>query len=179
MSENDFRWYVIHAGSGHEKKVASYIKEESAKKELSGFFDQIIVPTESVTEVRRGQKVSVERKFLPGYLLIRMIMNEQSWHLVKNTPKVNGFLGAVSKPHPISEVEAQNILRQIVEGPVSSKSNVKFEIGESVKVIDGPFESFVGNVEEIDFEKQRLKVSVSIFGRSTPVELEYNQVDKL
>jgi transcriptional antiterminator NusG len=179
MFENNFKWYVIHAVSGHEKKVAQKIKELADKANLGDLFDQVVVPTEGVTEVRRGQKVSVERKFLPGYLMIKMVMNEQTWHLVKNTPKVSGFLGAVSKPQAITEAEAQNILKQIEEGAVQSKNVTVFEVGESVRVIDGPFESFVGNVEEVDFEKQRLKVSVSIFGRSTPVELEYTQVDKV
>jgi len=179
MFENNFQWYVIHAVSSYEKKVSQSISEQAEKKGLSDLFDQIIVPTEGVTEIRRGQKVNVERKFLPGYLLIKMVMNEQTWHLVKNTQRVTGFLGSVSKPQPISEAEAQNILKQIAEGAVKTKNTIVYEIGESVKVIDGPFESFIGNVEEIDFEKQRLKVSVSIFGRSTPVELEYTQVDKV
>jgi transcriptional antiterminator NusG len=178
MSEN-FRWYIIHALSGHEKRVAQQIKEQADKKNLSSFFAEIVVPVEGVIEVRKGQKVNAERKFLPGYVLVKMIMNEQSWHLVKNIPKVSGFLGSGGKPQPITEAEAKNIFKQIEEGTTSSKHAVTFEIGESVRVTDGPFESFVGTVEEIDLEKSRLKVSVSIFGRSTPVELEYAQVAKV
>jgi transcriptional antiterminator NusG len=178
MSEN-FRWYIIHALSGHEKRVSQQIKEQAAKKNLSDFFEEIVVPVEGVIEVRKGQKVTAERKFLPGYVLVKMIMNEQSWHLVKNIPKVSGFLGSGGRPQPISESEAKNIFKQIEEGTVNNKHAINFEIGEAVKVTDGPFESFVGTVEEVDLEKSRLKVSVSIFGRSTPVELEYSQVAKV
>jgi transcriptional antiterminator NusG len=179
MSELKFQWFVIHSTSGHEKKVVDKILEQASKKNIADLFAEIVVPTEGVVEVRKGQKVNVERKFLPGYILVKMVMNEQTWHLVKSIPKVSTFLGANNKPQAISEAEAQNILKQIVEGSAPGKNTINYEIGESVRVIDGPFESFVGNVEGIDVEKQRLKVSVSIFGRATPIELEYNQVVKV
>ena len=178
MSES-FRWYIIHALSGFEKRVALNIKEQAKKKNLSDLFADIVVPVEGVIEIRKGQKVNAERKFLPGYVLVNMVMNEHSWHLVKNIPKVSGFLGSGGKPQPISETEAKNIFKQIEDGAVNTKQAVNFEVGESVKIIDGVFESFVGTVEEVDAEKSRLKVSVSIFGRSTPVELEYEQVAKV
>jgi transcriptional antiterminator NusG len=179
ISEHKFQWFVVHSTSGHEKKVVQKITEQAKKENITDLFAEILVPTEGVLEVRKGQKVNVERKFLPGYILIKMVMNEKTWHLVKSIPKVSAFLGANNKPQAISESEAQNILKQIVEGSVPGKNTINFEIGESVKVTDGPFESFVGNVEDIDVEKQRLKVSVSIFGRATPMELEYTQVVKV
>jgi len=173
-----FRWYVIHVYSGFEKKVAEAIQEQARQKGMEDMFDQILVPTEEVVELRRGQKVSAERKFFPGYVLISMDMSDESWHLVRNTPKVTGFLGN-RKPSPISEREAQHILRQVQEGVERPKPSVIFEVGEQVRVADGPFTSFNGYVEEVDEERARLKVAVSIFGRSTPVELEYSQVEKL
>lgn len=175
----DYRWYIIHTLSGYEKKISQTIKEQAELKGILEAFPEIVVPVEGVVEVRKGQKVNAERKFLPGYIMVKMNMNDQTWHLVKNIPKVTGFLGGSGKPQPISEVEAQRIFQQMEESGSSPKHTVNFEIGESVKVIDGPFESFMGVVEELDAEKNRLKVSVSIFGRSTPIELEYNQVAKL
>ena len=172
------RWYVLHVYSGFENKVADAIKEQAAKKGLSDLIDDILVPTEEVVEMRRGQKVNAERKFYPGYVLAKVELNDELWHLVKNTPKVTGFLGASNKPSPISEKEAQRILQQIQEGVERPRPSVQFDIGEEVKVTDGPFASFSGVVEEIDEEKQKLKVSVSIFGRATPVELDYAQVEK-
>ena len=172
------RWYVIHVYSGFEKKVAESIREQARQSGMENLFDQVLVPTEEVVELRRGQKVSSERKFFPGYVLIKMDLNDETWHLVKNTPKVTGFLGN-RRPSPITEKEAERILQQVQEGVERPKPSVIFEVGEQVRVADGPFTSFDGMVEEVDEERARLKVAVSIFGRSTPVELEYSQVEKL
>jgi transcriptional antiterminator NusG len=173
------RWYVIHVHSGFEKKVASTVRETALKKGLEEFFSEILVPTEEVVEVRRGAKVNAERKFFPGYVLIKMDLSDESWHLVKNTPKVTGFLGGGGRPAPISEAEAQRILNQVIEGVEHPKPAIMFEVGEQVRVADGPFATFIGVVEEVDENKARLKVAVSIFGRATPVELEYAQVEKV
>jgi len=173
------RWYVVHAHSGFEKKVAEAILERARAEGLDDQFDEVLTPTEEVVEMRRGQKVTSERKFFPGYVLANMELTDQSWHLVTNTPKVSGFLGSGKRPTPISEKEATRILHQVKEGVDRPKPSVMFETGEQVRVSDGPFTSFNGVVEEVDAEKARLKVTVSIFGRSTPVELEYSQVEKL
>ncbi len=173
------RWYVIHVYSGFEKKVAQAIREQAEQKGLAERFEQILVPTEEVVEVKRGAKVSSERKFFPGYVLIKMDLDDETWHLVKNTPKVTGFLGGRGRPSPISENEAARIMRQVQEGIERPKPSITFEIGEQVRVSDGPFTSFNGVVEEVDEEKSRIKVAVSIFGRATPVELEYSQVEKV
>ncbi|MDR3449067.1 MAG: transcription termination/antitermination protein NusG [Alphaproteobacteria bacterium] len=173
------RWYVIHVHSGFEKKVAQTVRETALKKGLEEHFSEILVPTEEVVEVRRGAKVNAERKFFPGYVLIKMDLSDESWHLVKNTPKVSGFLGGGGRPSPISEAEAQRILNQVIEGVEHPKPSVTFEVGEQVRVSDGPFATFTGVVEEVDEGKARLKVAVSIFGRATPVELEYGQVEKV
>lgn len=173
------RWYVLHVYSGFEKKVAQAIKEGAAKRGLDQYIEEVMVPTEEVLEVRRGQKVNAERKFFPGYVLVKMDMNDEAWHLVKNTPKVTGFLGGGNKPHPISEAEASRLLKQVVEGAERPRPSISFEIGEQVRVCDGPFNSFNGAVEEIDEGRSRLKVLVSIFGRATPVELEFSQVEKV
>lgn len=173
------RWYIVHAYSNFEKKVAESIKERAAGAGLSECFEQVLVPMEEVVEMRRGRKVATERKFFPGYVLVKMEMNDQTYHLIKNTPKVTGFLGTETKPIPISEDEAQRILRQVQEGVERPKPSISFEIGEQVRVADGPFASFSGLVEEVDHERARLKVAVSIFGRPTPVELEYGQVEKV
>ncbi|HXW22857.1 MAG TPA: transcription termination/antitermination protein NusG [Rhodomicrobium sp.] len=173
------RWYIVHAYSNFEKKVADAIRERAAAAGLDDCFEEIVVPMEEVVEVRRGRKVSTERKFFPGYVLVKMDMNDRAFLLIKNTPKVTGFLGADNKPQPISETEAQRILNQVKEGVDRPKPSISFEIGEQVRVADGPFASFSGHVEEVDEERARLKVAVSIFGRATPVELEYGQVEKI
>jgi len=174
-----YHWYIVHAYSNFEKQVANSIKEQAAFRGLSDYFEEILVPTEEVVEVKRGRKVTSERKFFPGYILVKMEMADEAYHLIKNTPKVSGFLGTEQKPIPISEDEAMRILQQVRDGVDRPKPAVTFEIGEQVRVSDGPFSSFNGHVEEVDEERTRLKVAVSIFGRATPVELEYGQVEKL
>ena len=173
------RWYIVHAYSNFEKKVAESIKEQAAQNGLEDLFDQVLVPTEEVVEMRRGRKVSSERRFFPGYVLVRMEMTDQAFHLIKETPKVTGFLGSDNTPTPIPDAEADRILNQVQDGVDRPKPTIQFEIGEQVKVSDGPFASFNGLVEEVDEERARLKVAVSIFGRATPVELEYEQVEKI
>lgn len=172
------RWYVLHVYSGFEKKVVESIQEQIRQKGMEDKFEQVLVPTEEVVELRRGQKVNAERKFFPGYVLVKMELTDETWHLVKNTPKVTGFLGSRGRPIPISDAEADRILNQVKEGVERPKPSVIFEIGETVRVCDGPFTSFNGLVEEVDEERARVKVAVSIFGRATPVELEYSQVEK-
>jgi transcription termination/antitermination protein NusG len=175
----DKKWYIVHAYSNFERKVAESIREKAQATGLAGLFDEILVPTEKVVEVRRGRKVDAERKFFPGYVLVKMAMTDEAYHLIKNTPKVTGFLGSDKKPMPISESEAKRILQQVQEGVERPKPSVSFEIGEQVRVSDGPFASFNGTVEEVDDIRARVKVAVSIFGRATPVELEYGQVEKI
>ncbi|MAZ17330.1 transcription termination/antitermination protein NusG [Oricola sp.] len=172
------RWYIVHAYSNFENKVADSIEEAAKAKGLWDKFEQILVPKEKVIEVRRGRKVDAERKFFPGYVMVRANLTDDVFHLIKNTPKVTGFLGSDNKPMPITDREADQILGQIQEGVERPKPSVSFEVGEQVRVSDGPFASFNGTVQEVDEERSRLKVEVSIFGRATPVELEFGQVEK-
>ncbi len=173
------KWYMVHAHSGFEKRVAESIKENAEKKKLTQFFGEVVVPTETIMEVKKGKKVNAERKFFPGYVMVQMELNDETWQVVKNTPRVTGFLGGGgNKPLPMSPSEVERIFQQIQEGVDSPRSSVEYHTGDTVKVIDGPFESFVGVVEEVDEGKNRLKVAVSIFGRATPVELNFSQVEK-
>lgn len=173
------RWYIVHAYTNFERKVADAIRERAKAAGLEELFEEVMVPTEEVIEVKRGRKVQTERKFLPGYVLVKMEMTDPAFVLIKNTPKVTGFLGADSKPMAIPDDEAMRILNQVKDGVERPKPTITFEVGESVKVSDGPFASFQGHVEEVDEERARLKVAVSIFGRPTPVELEFGQVEKV
>ena len=172
------RWYVLHAYSGYEKKVSDSIVEQANKLGISEFIEEVSVPTQNVVEVKRGVRVNTERKIFPGYILIKMILNDDTWHIIKNTPKLSGFLGTKGKPIPISNAEAKRISQQVIDGVEKTRPAIMYDVGEHVKVIDGPFASFNGEIENIDEEKARLRVAVSIFGRSTPVDLEYSQVEK-
>ncbi|QTN18437.1 transcription termination/antitermination protein NusG [Brevundimonas sp. AJA228-03] len=174
------KWYIVHAYSNFEKKVAQHIRDQAKQRDLEECFSEILVPTEDVIEIRRGRKVNSERKFFPGYVLVKMELTDDAYHLVKDTPKVTGFLGAAggTKPLPVSEREVQNIIGAVQEGVERPKPTIRFDIGETVKVIDGPFASFDGQVESVDEDAARLRVAVSIFGRPTPVDLEYSQVEK-
>ncbi|MCH8322502.1 MAG: transcription termination/antitermination protein NusG [Proteobacteria bacterium] len=176
---NEMKWYIIHAYSGFEKKVADTIKERAEAQGFGPYFEEVIVPTEEVTEIKKGKKVKTERKFFPGYVLTRMVMTDDTYHIVKNTPKVTGFLGSGGKPMPIPDMEAARILNQVQEGVERPRPLITFEIGEEVRVKDGPFTSFNGIVEDVDEDKARVKVSVSIFGRATNVDLEFGQVEKV
>ncbi len=172
-------WYIIHTASGSEKRVKREILEEAAKQELSEYIEDVVVPTEVTLEIRKGKRVEVDKKILPGYILVKMELNDRAWHMIRKISKVSKFLGQDGKPKRISESEVQSIFTQMEEGSKVNTSKIRFENGESVKITDGPFESFTGVVMDIDEEKKRLKLSVLIFGRSTPVELEFTQVEKL
>lgn len=173
-----FRWFIIHVYSGFEKKVRDSIREQAEQKGLAGLFEDILVPSRDVVEIKRGKKIQAESKLFPGYVLVRMALNDETWSLVRNTAKVTGFLGPGGKPSPIPDGEAERIRGQMEEASESPKMTVSFVIGDEVRVADGPFASFSGTVEEVDDGKGRVKVSVSIFGRATPVELEYSQVER-
>jgi len=179
VSNPRHKWYIVHAYSNFEKKVADSIREQARNQGLEDCFSEIMVPTENVVEIRRGRKVDAERKFFPGYVLVKMELTDEAFHLVKNTPKVTGFLGSQSKPAPVSEREVRQIIGAIEDGAERPKPTIHFEVGETVRVTDGPFASFNGSVEQVDEERARLRVAVSIFGRATPVELEYSQVEKV
>lgn len=176
----DLRWYIVHAYSGMEKAVERNIAERITRAGMQDKFGRVLVPTEEVVEMKGGQKSVSERKFFPGYVLVQMDMTDESWHLVKSTPKVTGFVGGTAqRPTPIPEKEVQSIMRQIQEGVEKPRPKVSFEVGEAVRVTEGPFNDFHGNVEEVNYDKNKLRVSVLIFGRSTPVELDFGQVEKL
>ena len=176
---SDTRWYVLHAYSGYEKKVADSIVDQAKKLGIEDHIEDISVPTQNIVEVKRGVRVNTERKIFPGYILIKMNLNDDTWHIIKTTPKLSGFLGNKGKPIPISNAEAKRISQQVVDGVEKTRPAIMYDVGEQVKVIDGPFASFNGEIEQIDEEKARLRVAVSIFGRSTPVDLDYSQVEKV
>ena len=173
------RWYIIHVYSGFEQKVKDAVLEQAEQKGLTSMFEEILVPSEEVVEVRRGKKVSTDRKFFPGYVLVKMQLNDETWSLVRNTAKVTGFLGAGGRPAPIPDSEAERVQAQMQEGVEHPRMSVSFVTGDRIRVTDGPFSTFEGVVEDVDDHKGRLRVSVSIFGRATPVELEYSQVERL
>jgi transcriptional antiterminator NusG len=174
----EHKWYIVHAYSNFENKVADAIKQSAAEKGMSELFEEVFVPTEEVTEVRRGRKINTERRYLPGYVLVKMVLNDQTYHLIKETPKVTGFLGSGNRPMPVSQREVDRIRGVVTDSIERPRSTITFEIGENVRVTDGPFASFSGVVEDVDEDQQRVKVAVSIFGRATPVELEFAQVEK-
>lgn len=172
------KWYIVHAYSNFEKKVAESIRQAAKEKNLEDHFEDLFVPTEDVVEVRRGRKINTERRFFPGYVLVKMVLNDQTYHLVKDTPKVTGFLGQGNKPLPVTQKEVDRIRGVMTDSAERPRPTISFEIGENVRVVDGPFASFSGVVEDVDEDTARLKVAVSIFGRATPVELEFAQVEK-
>lgn len=174
----EHKWYIVHAYSNFENKVADAIKQSASEKGMSELFDEVFVPTEEVTEIRRGRKINTERRYLPGYVLVKMVLNDQTYHLIKDTPKVTGFLGSGNRPMPVSQREVDRIRGVVTDSIERPRSTITFEIGENVRVTDGPFASFSGVVEDVDEDQQRVKVAVSIFGRATPVELEFAQVEK-
>ena len=172
------RWYVLHVYSGFEKKVAESIKEQAEKKGWGNWVGEVLVPTETVVDIQKGKKVESERKFFPGYVLIQMEMNDDTWHMIKQTPKTTGFLGG-KKPVAMTQKEAEHVMQQMQDGVEKPRSRVVYETGEQVRVIDGPFASFTGVIDEVDLEKTRMKVSVTIFGRPTSVDLDFAQVEKV
>lgn len=175
----EHKWYIIHTMSGSEKRIKQMIFDRAAKDGMSSLFTDVIIPVVEVAEVKRGKQVQSEKKFMPGYVLIHMDMTDDAWHLVKSIPRVTGFLGNGSKPQPVSEVEVQRVLSHIESKVIGNKFTEIYDIGESVTVIDGPFESFTGVVEDVDYDKSRVRVAVSIFGRTTPIDLEFTQVKKI
>ncbi len=177
--KSEGKWYIVHTYSNFEKKVSEEIKRQAHLQGLEDLIEEVLVPTEEIVEMRRGQKVNAERKFLPGYVLVRANLTDEAYHLIKNVAKVTGFLGQNNKPMPLRQGEVDRILNQVTEGAERPKNTITFEIGEQVSVADGPFTSFNGTVEEVDEDRSRLKVAVSIFGRATPVELEFTQVEKI
>ena len=179
IQQSDAKWYIVHTYSNFEKKVPEEIKRQAQIQGLSDLVEEVLVPTEEIIEIRRGQKHNAERKFLPGYVLVRAKLTDEAYHLIKNVAKVTGFLGQNNKPMPLRQGEVDRILNQVHEGAERPKPSITFEIGEQVRVADGPFTSFNGVVEEVDDDRSRLKVAVSIFGRATPVELEFTQVEKV
>ena len=174
----DYKWYIVHAYSNFEKKVGDAIVQAAAEKGMEDLIEEVFVPTEEVTEVRRGRKITTERRYFPGYVLVKMILNDNTYHLINDTPKVTGFLGTGKKPLPVSQKEVDRIRGVMQEDVERPKSTITFEVGENVRVVDGPFASFSGVVEDVDEDAERVKVAVSIFGRATPVELEFGQVEK-
>ncbi len=179
MSLQKSRWYIVHVYSGSENRVAQLIKEKAEKKGFSREIEQVLVPSEEVIEIKAGEKVNTDKKYFPGYVLVKMLMTDETWHLVRTVPRVSGFLGVKGKPTPVSEIEVKRILEQIKESAEAPRTTVNYEVGDQVRIIDGPFASFSGFVEEIEDDKQKLKVSVMIFGRATPVALEYTQVERV
>jgi transcriptional antiterminator NusG len=173
------RWYVVHAYSGQEKSIQQALKERIRRSGMADKFGEVLVPVEEVVEMKQGAKAISERRFFPGYILVQMDMTDETWHLVKSTPKVTGFIGgSAMRPTPISDKEVANILHQVQEGVEKPRPKVLFEVGENVRVTEGPFTDFNGNVEEVNYEKSKIRVSVLIFGRATPVELDFGQVEK-
>lgn len=179
MSLQKSHWYIVHVYSGSENRVAQLIKEKAEKKGFLKEIEQVLVPSEGVVEIKAGEKINTDKKYFPGYVFVKMLMNDETWHLVRTVPRVSGFLGIKGKPTPVSETEVKRILEQIKESAEAPRTTINYEIGDQVKIIDGPFASFSGFVEEIEDDKQKLKVSVMIFGRATPVALEYTQVEKV
>lgn len=174
-----YNWYIIHTHSGSEKSVKQMISDQIKNQKLEQYFEDIVVPTIEVPEIKRGKTVKTEKKIMPGYILIKMVMNDQTWHLVKNVSKITNFLGSKSKPQPLSDEEVQGIFRQLEAESKDAQAIKLYEIGQQVMVIDGPFDSFIGNVEEIDNEAQKVRISISIFGKATPIDLGFTQVKKI
>jgi len=179
MSLQKSRWYIVHVYSGSENRVAQLIKEKAEKKGFSKEIEHVLVPSEEVIEIKGGEKVNTDKKYFPGYVLVKMLMTDETWHLIRTVPRVSGFLGVKGKPTPVSEIEVKRILEQIKESAETPRTTVNYEVGDQVRITDGPFASFSGFVEEIEDDKQKLKVSVMIFGRATPVALEYTQVERV
>jgi transcription termination/antitermination protein NusG len=173
------RWFIVHAYSGFEKKIALAIREKAIQQNISEQIGDIVVPSEDVVEVRRGKKVNANRKFFPGYVLVQMELNDETWHMVKNIDKVTGFLGGSGRPQPVPQKEVDAIFKTMQEGAGQKKNAVIYEIGETIKITDGPFDSFTGVIEDVDNDREKVKVSVAIFGRATPVELDFTQVQKV